>query len=38
MKNLLEAVKSRIHLAEVMTSELESIARKTETNQKQKID
>lgn len=38
MKNLLEAVKCRIHLAEVMTSELETIARKTKTNQNQKID
>ena len=33
MKNLLEAVKSRIHLAEVMTSELETIARNTEKKQ-----
>lgn len=38
MKNLLEAVKSRIHLAEVMTSELETIARNTEKKLKQKID
>lgn len=38
MKNLLEAVKSRIHLAEVITSELETITKNTEKKLKQKID